>query len=109
MGRGGGGHRFFLRLRAPEDERHGLRQAGERVHGGVRKGLPAEAAMAVRMACADAVNRQPVLSGSAITDNCLEHDHDRFHAAHPDTHWQYAIAHAEKIALGSGQYELVQL
>jgi len=65
--------------------------------------------VALDMACADAVNRQPVLSGSAITDNRLEHDHDRFHAAHPDTHWQYAIAHAEKIALGSGQYELVQL
>ena len=45
----------------------------------------------------------------AITDQHGEHDHDRFDGAHPDTHWQYAVAHAKKIGLGTDEYELVTL
>jgi uncharacterized Fe-S center protein len=65
--------------------------------------------VALDVACADAVNRQPVLPGSAITDNHLEDDRDRFHAAHPDTCWQSAVAHGEKIGLGTTKYELVNV
>ena len=63
--------------------------------------------VAIDLACADAVNRQPVMAGSAITDLGHEHDCDRFHAAHDNTHWQDFIEHGKKIGLGSDQYELV--
>jgi uncharacterized Fe-S center protein len=65
--------------------------------------------VAIDQACADAVNRQPAAPNCAITDQHGEHDHDRFHGAHPDTHWQYAVAHAKKIGLGTDEYELVTL
>ena len=63
--------------------------------------------VAIDLACADAVNRQPVMAGSAITDLGHEHDCDRFHAAHDNTHWQDFIEHGKKIGLGSDQYELI--
>lgn len=63
--------------------------------------------VALDCACADAVNRQPLLNGSLITDRHNEHDHDRFHAAHPNTRWQDAVEHGEAIGLGSREYELI--
>ena len=62
--------------------------------------------VALDLACAEAVNRQPVLPGSAIDAPHAAHDHDRLHAAHPNTHWQTAIAHGVKIGLGSDRYTL---
>ena len=62
--------------------------------------------VALDLACAEAVNRQPVLPGSAIDTPYGAHDCDRLHAAHPDTHWHTAIAHGVKIGLGSDQYTL---
>ncbi len=62
--------------------------------------------VALDLACADAVNRQPVLPGCAITDQHTENDADRLHAAHPDTHWRTAITHGVKIGLGSDSYVL---
>ena len=62
--------------------------------------------VALDLACAEAVNRQPVLPGSVIDAPHAAHDCDRLHAAHPDTHWQTAIAHGVKIGLGSDQYTL---
>lgn len=63
--------------------------------------------IALDLACAEAVNRQPVLPNCAITDQGGEHDPDRLHGAHPDTCWRSAIDHGVKIGLGSDQYELV--
>ena len=62
--------------------------------------------VALDLACAEAVNRQPVLPGSAIDTPHGAHDCDRLHAAHPNTHWHTAITHGVKIGLGSDQYTL---
>ena len=51
--------------------------------------------VALDLACAEAVNRQPVMPNCAITDLQLEHDCDRFHAAHDNTHWQDMIEHGK--------------
>ena len=65
--------------------------------------------VALDLACAEAVNRQPVLPNSAITDLKHEHDCDRFHAAHDNTHWQDLIEHGKKLGIGQDTYELVTI
>mgnify|MGYP000005344271 CR=1 FL=1 len=65
--------------------------------------------VALDLACAEAINRQPVLPNSAITDLKHEHDCDRFHAAHDNTHWQDLIEHGKKLGLGSDEYEIVNI
>ena len=65
--------------------------------------------VALDVACADAVNRQPVLPHSQLgeTAHCDHDDHDHFHAVHPDTDWRSGIVHAVKLGLGNEQYELI--
>ena len=67
--------------------------------------------VALDKACADLVIAAPVLS----TDNRLHNEHlhehlegaDKFHLLHPDTKWEAALEHAEKIGIGTTQYELI--
>lgn len=65
--------------------------------------------VALDMACADACNRQPVIGGSVIGSHGHEGDPDHFHAAHPDTNWRSCVEHAQKIGLGSMDYELIEI
>lgn len=68
--------------------------------------------IALDQACADAVNALPPLPNSALTDRKEEHDdddHDHFHQVHPDTNWETAMAHGEKIGLGTRNYELIRI
>lgn len=70
--------------------------------------------VALDVACADAVNRMPVIDGSVLSDNLNEdahhgEGHDHFHMTHPDTEWKSCIAHAVKIGLGTDKYELVKI
>ena len=67
--------------------------------------------VALDQACVDAVNATPALSGTII-DECgcgddHHHHHDYFTAMHPDTCWQAALEHGEKIGLGVREYELI--
>ena len=62
--------------------------------------------VALDMACADAVNAQEPLRGSCI-DNHDHEDRDHFGHTHPTTDWRSIIDHAEKIGLGTRQYELI--
>ncbi len=64
--------------------------------------------VALDMACADAVNAQPILPGTAadIPGRC---DHDHFRQVHPDTDWMSCLEHAEKLGLGSREYELIRI
>ena len=70
--------------------------------------------VALDQACADLCNQMPVTSGSILDDNCKnchdhnhEHEHhDLFQMTHPDTEWESCLAHAQKIGLGSREYEL---
>ena len=64
--------------------------------------------VAIDIACAEAVNKQPVSVGSCLDEK--EHTHgDHFCDTHPSTDWRGQITHAEKIGLGSGSYELVTI
>ncbi|MCI2055631.1 MAG: DUF362 domain-containing protein [Oscillibacter sp.] len=66
--------------------------------------------IALDQACADAVMAQTPLPNSALTDEghaCAHHDH--FHDMHPDTNWQIALEHGEKLGLGTREYELVKI
>ena len=64
--------------------------------------------VALDMACADAVNKQPAIAGSVLDER--EHcHHDHFTDVHPETNWMTALEHAEKLGLGSREYELVEI
>ena len=58
--------------------------------------------------CADAVTRQPVISGSQL-DRMPHVHHDHFIDSAPETNWHSCIEHAVKIGLGSDQYELIEI
>jgi uncharacterized Fe-S center protein len=68
--------------------------------------------VALDKACIDAVNAAPGISTSIWGDR--EHTHkdeaghgDHLIDIHPTADWRSQIAHAEKIGLGSGSYELI--
>ncbi len=68
--------------------------------------------VALDVACADAVNAQPIMSGSQLDKAAHEakHDsHDHFVRMHPETNWQSCVDHAQKLGLGSTEYELVKI
>ena len=76
--------------------------------------------VALDMACADLVNKMPANPGSILADNidadvfneCGHHDHekhDHFEMTHPDTEWRSCLEHAEKLGLGTADYELVRI
>ena len=39
----------------------------------------------------------------------IHDENDHFHAVHPDTNWQSALEHGEKIGIGTRQYELIKI
>ena len=60
--------------------------------------------VAIDVACADAVNAQPILPGSAIDDGGSG---DHFHHMHPTTNWRSCVEHAEQLGVGQQSYELI--
>ena len=69
--------------------------------------------VALDKACADMVIQAPILHGNNCLATAHEHDDlcgcDRFHLMHPDTDWLAGLRHAEKIGLGTMEYELVKI
>ena len=64
--------------------------------------------VALDMACADAVNRQPAIPGCILDER--EHcHHDHFTDIHPETNWKVALEHAEKLGIGTMEYELIEI
>ena len=64
--------------------------------------------VALDQACADAVNRQPVISGSVLAEK--EHcHHDHFTDTHPDTNWETCLEHAVKLGMGNREYDLIEV
>ncbi|MEG1781800.1 MAG: DUF362 domain-containing protein, partial [Oscillospiraceae bacterium] len=72
-------------------------------------------AVALDQACADACNRQTAFENSYLGDQIKKHDHkddeekDIFHMAHPNTKWQVCLEHAEKMGVGTREYELIEV
>ena len=69
--------------------------------------------VALDKACADMVIQAPILhNGNTLSDK-HEHDDlcgsDKFHLMHPDTDWFAGLRHAEKIGLGTINYELIRV
>ncbi len=68
--------------------------------------------VALDQACADLVTAAPVLPS-----NCLSEAHphvhmegeDKFRLIHPDTDWKAGLRHAEKIGIGTMEYELIKV
>ena len=64
--------------------------------------------VALDRACADAVNRQPVMRGSML-DGCGHAHGDHFKDVTPATDWHVALEHAEKLGLGTQEYQLIEV
>lgn len=68
--------------------------------------------VALDKACADLVTKAPILSQSRIAKNVAHEHHaesDKFALAHPNTNWLAGLEHAQKIKLGSLNYELIHV
>lgn len=69
--------------------------------------------VALDQACADLCNAATPVKNSALGDNMAKADFvdlkDVFKNNHPVTDWEACISHAEKLGLGSRQYELLTL
>jgi uncharacterized Fe-S center protein len=66
--------------------------------------------VALDKASADMVIASPALTGSKIRNEITSSDlsgKDKFIHAHPDTSWRSGLEHAQKIGLGSTEYELI--
>lgn len=66
--------------------------------------------VALDKACVDLAQKQPMISGSRlfINSNGTKPD-DIFKCTHPETRWQATFEHAEKMGLGSSEYELIEI
>ena len=62
--------------------------------------------VALDQACADAVNRMPENPNTMLSDSEHTH-HDHFDDVHPDTNWKQGLEYAEKIGLGTREYNLI--
>lgn len=63
--------------------------------------------VALDQACLDLVNNTPVIKGSAADND--HNEIDKFKNVHPGTQGGAGIKHAEKIGLGTSQYELISI
>ena len=68
--------------------------------------------VALDKACADLVIAAPVIGGNKLSE-AHPHEHlqgtDKFHLIHPDTNWLAGLQHAEKIGIGTLDYELISV
>ncbi|MBP5638012.1 MAG: DUF362 domain-containing protein [Victivallales bacterium] len=64
--------------------------------------------VALDQACVDAVNAQPVIPNSSL--GCKKHDgHDNLSDSQPATNWRAQLDHAQKIGIGTREYELIEV
>ncbi|MCC8188641.1 MAG: DUF362 domain-containing protein [Bacteroides sp.] len=67
--------------------------------------------VALDKACADLVTQAPILPANNVLSEAHPQDEkcacDKFHLLHPDTDWLAGLTHAEKIGLGTMNYELI--
>lgn len=69
--------------------------------------------VALDQACADACQKAAPLPNSQLSDNLEKPDwhqhHDVWLDSNPNVHWKETLEHAEKIGMGTRDYELVRL
>ena len=64
--------------------------------------------VALDRACADMVNNAPVLENSALAERRKD-GLDHFTSLFPESDWHIQLDHAEKLGIGSQNYELVTI
>ena len=69
--------------------------------------------VALDQACADACNAQQPIPGSLLDERMHAHGfcdhHDHFTNTTPESEWKVCLEHAEKLGLGSREYELIEI
>ena len=69
--------------------------------------------VALDQACADACNAREPMPGSLLYEHVHEEGfcdhHDHFVNTTPESEWETCLEHAEKIGLGSREYELIEV
>ena len=69
--------------------------------------------VAIDQACVDACQKQTPIRNSQLGDNLAKpdwkHHHDHFMDSNPNVHWKETLEHAEKIGMGTRDYELITL
>ena len=64
--------------------------------------------VALDMACVEAVNKAPINYASMLGETQIIPD-DHFTSVHPETNWRVCIDHAEKLGIGTKEYELIEM
>lgn len=64
--------------------------------------------VALDVACADACNRMEPLPGSFLAEKDV-HTGDIFNDTHPYTNWRSGVEHAQKLGIGTMDYELIEV
>ena len=69
--------------------------------------------LALDQACVDACLAAAPVPGSQLANNMAKKDfidhHDHFRNSTPESEWRSCLAHAEKIGLGSREYNLIKM
>lgn len=69
--------------------------------------------VALDQACVDACLHATLMPNSQLSDNLADphwhHHHDNFLDSNPNVRWKETLEHAEKIGLGTREYELIQM
>lgn len=69
--------------------------------------------VALDQACVDACLHATPMPNSQLSDNLADphwhHHHDNFLDSNPNVRWKETLEHAEKIGLGTREYELIQM
>ena len=63
--------------------------------------------VALDRACVDLVNKAPIIRGSILEEKDFHSGEDKFGHIHIDTDWKIGLDYAEKIGLGTQNYDLV--
>jgi len=63
--------------------------------------------VAIDQASADLINGQPGISGTAL--GSLSATSDKLRDIHPDIDWKIQIKHAERLGLGTSNYQLIRV
>lgn len=68
--------------------------------------------VALDKASVDMVNRAPVIKGSVLDNSqcsCEGDEFDKFKHVHPNTNWLSGLVHAERLKMGTLDYELIKV
>lgn len=65
--------------------------------------------IAIDRACVDAVNAQKIVPESRADKKCHSEHADVFSIVHPDTDWESALIHGEKLGIGTQNYKLIKV